>query len=299
MMISRDLKFPRIIENEALSSELIGNFLKGDLLQQLKQISPPNEQLDSGLLLMCFIIELSNGFDPTSIKFQVEEYLIREGILVDDKPTVIQDDDDMTTLKMVEFYLFCVLPKLNQHDVSKKYIKVLFSYDEARVTEYLDKLEALIKDEKQHEHHHSHVQESPEQTNGSLINGTKGINGEPPRSKKNHYSPKKLNKNGTLTSRFMSASDSTTPISAVTDTSNSSSTLSQLKLWYEKLFGRFSSTNNVVKLAVLLSFLVSFLISLKFTRVGRRNLITIRQCLLWIIRKFKETLQMGFKISYV
>ncbi|GME70760.1 unnamed protein product [Ambrosiozyma monospora] len=127
-----DLKFPRIIENEALSSELIDNFLKGELLQQLKQISPANEQLDPGLLLMCFIIELSNGFDPTTIRIQVEEYLIREGILVNGKPTVIQDDNDMTNLKMVEFYLFCVLPKLNQHDVSKKYIKVLFSYDATR-----------------------------------------------------------------------------------------------------------------------------------------------------------------------
>ncbi|KAG7883689.1 hypothetical protein KL938_002926 [Ogataea parapolymorpha] len=139
-----DLKLKRETRDshDLVKSQYFERLQQGDLFIQIRNIY--NEEydcIDPELLLLCFIVELSNGFPLIELRAQLELYLTFNGILSDEVNQTVRSSGMM---KIAEFYLLHILPKFNEFKRSEKLIRRIFAEDDYQRDHCLSMLNQVV-----------------------------------------------------------------------------------------------------------------------------------------------------------
>ncbi|ODV84532.1 hypothetical protein CANARDRAFT_29069 [[Candida] arabinofermentans NRRL YB-2248] len=293
--------FPTIKANEF--NNLQNKFQDGLLFDQITRIYAQNLiNVDPELILMCLIIELSNGFSLTRLNEQVEYYLTQTYILPNGEG--LGDYSDASTVsrkeKIVEFYLFHILTKMNEISKSKDLIRKLFIRDDAKVEAYLKNLNLAIENQKQEkvkEHEQQQQQQRSQQQQQQELQDVEHRHFKPTTFKEDPSATKKKVKK--VKKKIIKKSQSPTEKNEITTKSDTKQTVTGISpiLDFFKRYILISREDNIynslIKPGILLVFVVSILVSMS------RRKERFRQFLLWLLVKLRETLGMAFKISYV
>ncbi|KAH3667236.1 hypothetical protein OGAPHI_002885 [Ogataea philodendri] len=218
--------------------------------------------IDSELALMCFIIELSNGFPTIDLGNQLEKYLRYTSVLPRG------DGLSQSTAKrekIVELYLLHILPKLNEISKSKELVHQLFSSDSSKVLLYLKKLDQTSVRQKQSK-----------------------INNQLDSQKRNDRNKSKIDRNR-KDSKHMT-SDKPKPKENVSDVKTNSLVSSLKSIFNSHGYGVIK---NITGTSLILVFVIWIL------RLLSRKNSKLRRLVGWLIRTFGETLQMAFRVTYV
>ncbi|KAG7691852.1 hypothetical protein KL930_002763 [Ogataea haglerorum] len=139
-----DLKLKRETRDshDFLNSEYSKRLQQGVLFIQIRNIyNEEYDRIDPELLLLCFIVELSNGFPLIELRAQLELYLTFNGILSNETKQTMRSSGMM---RIAEFYLLHILPKFNEFRRSEKLINRIFAEDDYRRDHCLSILNQIV-----------------------------------------------------------------------------------------------------------------------------------------------------------
>ncbi|KAG7808829.1 hypothetical protein KL921_003911 [Ogataea angusta] len=139
-----DLKLKQEIGNsqDPLNSKYSKRLQRGELFIQIRNIYHDEyDCIDPDLLLLCFIVELSNGFPLIELRAQLEMYLNFNGVFSHEMKQTVRSPG-MT--RIAEFYLLHILPKFNDFRKSEKLIRRIFAEDDYRKDHCLSILNEVV-----------------------------------------------------------------------------------------------------------------------------------------------------------
>ncbi|VEU19829.1 DEKNAAC100036 [Brettanomyces naardenensis] len=264
-------------------------FMRGLLMNQVGSLYDHDlVSADPELLLMCFIIEFSNGFPLLKLREQMEAYLTYVGLLVGSiNPTALQDQRKENVLS---FYLMQVMVKMGRADESRDLICRIFVADDARAESYLERLDAAVakegeggeaekkKKKKEIRKRVKTVKRKTEEDNS--------LREKIQREKAKRLDAEKQNRVANDNERRVSQ-PSGPKLSMLTSLQNY-----VMNSWFN--IGR-RPLSDLLKPAVLLVFILSLLISLN----GLRRQARLRRFLAWFLQRLRDTLTMAFKVTYL
>lgn len=134
----RAVNFPTYLsENNQISSSLLSDFYSGGIYKQVFDLELTDHP---DVVLMCFIVESSNGFSLNDLKEQVESYLTQCGVL----PTPAMGNLNEELIKVMKFYLSHIILKSESLSSTEELITRLFISDDNLLDEWLNWLHAYV-----------------------------------------------------------------------------------------------------------------------------------------------------------
>lgn len=287
---TRALNFSSFLsKNNQVSSSLLSDFYSGGIYKQIFDL----ELVDHpDVVLMCFIIESSNGFSLNNLKKQVESYLTQCGVL----PT-----PDMGTLnenlnKVLKFYLSHIILKSENLSSTKEAITRLFISDDNLLDEWLNWLHAYIAKSEISANDNEWVDEDEEINYYEEYDNENDVNYPVNQTSLNESNVHSGTIEKTRKKKLKKAKkEASKPNASIVKSSNTNIGFTlRCMSGFNKLVG-FDIYSKLLKPGMIIMIIITLILSFS----SSIKTIKLRRLLFWLYERISGTLKMALKVSYM